>query len=80
MCADEFNKIVITGKVEKRSLGGTSKSSHLGFVLQTERGPVKLRRDGVNPFYDDFFEKFDGRTITVEGYDMDQYLLVTSIR
>ncbi|HET9826237.1 MAG TPA: hypothetical protein VFP87_12945 [Chitinophagaceae bacterium] len=80
MCADELNKIVITGTVEKKSLGGTSKSSHVGFVLQTNAGSVKLRREGGNPFYDDFFEKYENQQIQVEGYDMDQYFLVTNIK
>jgi len=79
MCADELNKIVMSGKVEKMNLGGTSKSSHMGFVLQTKKGPVKLRREGGNPFYDEFFEKYENQDITVEGYDMEQYFLVTDV-
>ena len=50
MCADELNKISLTGKVEKRTLGGTSKMAHTGFVLQTRDGAIKLRRDQGNPF------------------------------
>ena len=79
MCADELNKMTLTGKIEKKNLGGTSKSAHLGFVLQTEQGAIKLRREGGNPFYDDFFEKYETHQISVEGYDMDQYFLVTKI-
>jgi hypothetical protein len=79
MCADELNKTTLTGKVEKKNLGGTSKSAHLGFVLQTEQGAIKLRREGGNPFYDDFFEKYEDQKITVEGFDMEQYFLVTDI-
>jgi hypothetical protein len=69
----------LTGKIEKKTLGGTSKSAHLGFVLQTEKGAIKLRREGGNPFYDNFFEKYENQEIAVEGYDMEQYFLVTAI-
>jgi hypothetical protein len=51
----------------------------LGFVLQTEKGAIKLRREGGNPFYDNFFEKYENQEIAVEGYDMEQYFLVTAI-
>ena len=80
MCADELNKIVITGTVEKKNLGGLSKSSHVGFVLQTATGPIKLRREGGNPYYDEFFERYEHQKIQVEGYDMDQYFLVTDMK
>ncbi|TMI94743.1 MAG: hypothetical protein E6H06_08425 [Bacteroidetes bacterium] len=80
MCADELNKISLTGKVEKRTLGGTSKMAHTGFVLQTRDGAIKLRRNQGNPFYDEFFEKYENKNITVEGYDMDQYFLVTDVK
>jgi len=80
MSADEPNKISLTGRVEKKNLGGASKSAHAGFVLQTKNRAVKLRRDGANPFYDDFFEKYENENITVEGYDMDQYFLVTDVK
>jgi len=79
MCADELNKTILTGKIEKKNLGGTSKSAHLGFVPQTEQGAIKLRREGGNPFYDDFFEKYEYQEISVEGYEMEQYFLVTDI-
>jgi hypothetical protein len=78
MSADE--KTTLTGKVEKKDLGGTSKSAHAGFVLQTKSGDIKIRREGGNPFYDDFFEKYENQNITVEGYDMEQYFLVTDIK
>jgi hypothetical protein len=58
---------------------GSSAITHLGFVLQTEKGPIKLRREGGNPFYDDFFEMYENQEISVEGYDMGQYFLVTAI-
>jgi len=80
MCADNLNKITMTGTIEKKSLGGRSKMAHEGFVLHTEDRVIKLRRDGGNPFYDDFFEKYEGKIITVEGYDMEQYFLVTEIK
>ena len=80
MCADDLNKVSITGRVKKQHLCGTSKSAHTGFVLQTKDRVVKLRREGGNPFYDDFFEKYEGKSVTVEGYDMEQYFLVTDIK
>lgn len=79
MSADELNKTSLTGTVQKKRLGGTSKTAHEGFVLQTKSGTVKLRREGGNPFYDEFFEKYEDKKVTVEGYDMDQYFLVTDI-
>ena len=80
MSEDDPQKTTLTGKVEKKDLGGASKSAHTSFVLQTKDGDVKLRREGGNPFYDDFFEKYEGKNIAVEGFDMEQYFLVTSIK
>ena len=80
MSADDPQKTTLTGKVGKKDMGGTSKSAHTGFVLQTKDGDVKLRREGGNPFYDDFFEKYEGRNIAVEGFDMGQYFLVSDIK
>jgi len=80
MSADDPQKTTLTGKVEKKELGGTSKSAHTALVLQTKDGDVKLRREGGNPFYDDFFEKYEGKEITVEGFDMEQYFLVTRVK
>jgi len=80
MYADEGTKKMLTGKVVKTALGGTSKSAHQGFVLQYDDSIIALRRQGGNPFYDDFFEKFEGRNVQVEGYDMDQYFLVSDIK
>ena len=80
MSADDPQKTTLTGKVEKKAMGGTSKSAHTSFVLQTKAGDVKLRREGGNPFYDDFFEKYEGKNIAVEGFDMGQYFLVSDIK
>jgi hypothetical protein len=80
MSADDPQKKKLTGKVEKKEMGGASKSAHTGFVLQTKDGDVKLRREGGNPFYDDFFERYEGRHIAVEGFDMGQYFLVSDIK
>ena len=80
MSADDPQKKTLTGKVEKKDMGGTSKSAHTSFVLQTKDGDVKLRREGGNPFYDDFFEKYEGKAIAVEGFDMGQYFLVSDIK
>ena len=80
MSADDPQKTTLTGKVGKKDMGGTSKSAHAGFVLQTKDGAVKLRREGGNPFYDDFFQKYEGKDIAVEGFDMGQYFLVSDIK
>ena len=80
MSADDPQKTTLTGKVGKKGMGGTSKSAHTSFVLQTKDGDVKLRREGGNPFYDDFFEKYEGKNIAVEGFDMGQYFLVSDIK
>lgn len=80
MSADDPQKTTLTGKVEKKDMGGTSKSAHTSFVLQTKDGDIKLRREGGSPFYDDFFEKYEGQNIVVEGFDMEQYFLVSDIK
>ena len=80
MSADDPQKTTLTGKVGKKDMGGTSKSAHTSFVLQTKDGEVKLRREGGNPFYDDFFEKYEGKNIAVEGFDMGQYFLVSDVK
>jgi len=80
MSADDPQKTTLTGRVEKKEVGGTSKSAHTSFVLETKNGDIKLRRDGGNPFYDDFFEKYEGKNISVEGFDMGQYFLVSEIK
>jgi phosphoglucomutase len=80
MYEDDVKKKTITGVVVQAKLGGTSKSAHKGFVLQTKKGDVKLRREGGNPFYDDYFEKYEAAEVTVSGFDMNEYFLVTSIK
>ena len=80
MSEDENIKSSLDGVVVKEKLGGVSKSAHTGFVLKTKKGQIKLRRQGGNPFYDEFFEKFENKPVSVEGYDMQQYFLVTKIK
>jgi len=80
MYADEGTKKMLTGTVVKTSLGGASKSAHQGFALQQDNSNIALRRQGGNPFYDNYFEKFEGRTVQVEGFDMGQYFLVSDIK
>ncbi|MDB5203153.1 MAG: hypothetical protein JWQ27_2562 [Ferruginibacter sp.] len=79
MSDDEFKNIEVTGKIARAEMGGNSKNAHTGFVLQKKSQAIKLRRDGGNPFYDDYFENFEGKSVTVKGVDMEQYLLVTDI-
>ena len=79
MSGDDVKKITVTGTVAKEAMGGSSKSAHKGFVLQQKSHSIKLRREGGNPFYDDFFEKYEGKFVTIYGFDMKQYFLVMSI-
>jgi len=79
MSADNESKTSLKGQIIKTSLGGTSKSAHMGFVLQNKDGNIKLRRENGNPFYDDFFEAYENKNVKVEGYDMEQYFLVSDI-
>ena len=79
MSGGDTEKNSLAGKVVKAELGGSSKSAHQGFVLQTKKGQIKLRREGGNPFYDAFFKQYENKNVTVEGYDMEQYFLVTEI-
>ncbi len=80
MYEDEVKKTKLTGVVTKVNLGGISKSAHIGFVLQQKDQSIKLRREGASPFYDDYFEKFENKNVTVTGFNMQQYFLVTSIK
>lgn len=80
MSADDQKNITLTGRVAKKKMGGASKSAHTGFVLKQTTGAISLRRDGGNPFYDDYFENFEGKEVTVNGYDMEQYFLVSTIQ
>ena len=80
MSGDDLKKSTIAGTITKKNLGGTSKSAHPGFVLQTAIEMVKLRREGGNPFYDSFFEKYENIEVSLDGYDMEQYFLVTAIQ
>jgi hypothetical protein len=79
MSGDEVKKSKLSGTVKLEHLGGSSKSKHEGFVLRHDKGSIKLRREGGNPFYDEYFEQFEGKTITVKGYNMEGYFLVTDI-
>ncbi len=80
MYEDEVKKSKLTGVVTKVNLGGISKSAHIGFVLQQKDQSIKLRREGASPFYDDYFEKFENKNVSVTGFNMQQYFLVTSIK
>jgi hypothetical protein len=80
MSGDDSQKHSLAGTVVKAELGGSSKSAHQGFVLQTNKGQVKLRREGGSPFYDAFFKEYENKNVTVEGYEMEQYFLVTDIQ
>lgn len=80
MSENDPQKTTLAGMVKKKDIGGTSKSAHTSFVLQTKNGDFKLRREGGNPFYDDFFEKYEGKNIVAEGFDMGQYFLVSDIK
>jgi hypothetical protein len=79
MSGNEYKVSKLAGTVRLEHLGGSSKSKHEGFVLKHDKGSIKLRRQEGNPFYDEYFEPFVGKTVTVKGYDMENYFLVTDI-
>ncbi|HET6989678.1 MAG TPA: hypothetical protein VFJ43_00065 [Bacteroidia bacterium] len=66
----ENNKGVLTlrGFVRKKLLPPGSANEHDGFVLELYDEDVKLRRENVNPCNDNFFERYSGKSIEVNGY------------
>ncbi len=77
---DDVKKTTLAGTIQKAALGGLSKSAHTGFVLHTNEAQIKLRRDGASPFYDNYFEPYENMLVKVDGYDMQEYFLVTALR
>jgi hypothetical protein len=55
------------GLVHQQTVSAGSKSEHRAVVLQTDEGPLKLRREGGNPFQDEILQKLVGKRITCEG-------------
>jgi hypothetical protein len=80
MYEDEVKKTKLTGIVTKANMGGISKSAHVGFILQQKSRNIKLRRDGANPLYDDYFEQFENKAVSLTGFDMQDYFLVITIK
>ena len=66
-----------SGRVTRQQLSAGSKSEHLGVVLLTREGPLKLRRAGGNPFVDNELEKLIGHEIDCEGRLQHGQLVVT---
>lgn len=70
----------LNGIIIKKKLGGTSKSSHTGFILKTESEEIKLRRRGGNPFYDEYFEVYENIPVSVVGIRSANTFLITRIQ
>lgn len=79
MSGNDYKLEKLSGTVRLEQLGGSSKSRHEGFVLKYDKGSIKLRRQEGNPFYDKYFEPYEGKSVTVKGYDMESFFLVTEI-
>ncbi len=79
MLENEPKKITLSGTIVKEKLLGVSKSAHTSFNLKTKDLTIKLRREGGNPFYDDFFEKYEDKNITVNGFNMGNYFLALEV-
>lgn len=71
--------IEVRGTVRLEALGGASKQAHKGFVLEHAGGRYTLRTNTGNPFYDPFFQPYEGKLVRVRGYDLDGFLFVESI-
>ncbi len=67
------------GKVEKVTVMEGSKSERSTYVLKTSKGEFPLRLKTSNPFYDPYFEQFDGKEVKVEGVKKTSYLQVQKI-
>ena len=64
------------GVVQKKRLWSGTKSEHDGFVLITEDGEYKLRRQGGNPFYDAALEPLVGLRIRCDGLIREQQIIM----
>ncbi|MES2776257.1 MAG: hypothetical protein V4722_18930 [Bacteroidota bacterium] len=67
------------GMVTKVKVMEGSKSERTTHVLKTTKGDFPLRLKSSNPFYDNYFEKFEGKEVDVEGVKKVSYLQVKNI-
>ena len=72
--------MTIRGKVERRRVGGGSKSEHDAVVLTTKDGVYTLRRRGGHAFEDPVLDSLVGKELEFEGLLQDNVLHVTSWR
>ncbi len=75
----ENNKDTFKGKVEKLTVMEGSKSERTTHVLKTSQGEFPIRLKTSNPFYDPYFEQFEGKDVKVEGVKKTSYLQVKKI-
>ncbi len=67
------------GTVVKVKVMEGSKSERTTHVLKNSKGEVPLRLKSSNPFYDGYFEKFEGKEVAIEGVKKVSYLQVKNI-
>ena len=67
------------GTVTKVKVMEGSKSERITHVLKTTKGEFPLRLKSSNPFYDGYFEQFEGKEVEVEGVKKVSYLQVKNI-
>ena len=67
------------GIVAKEKVMEGSKGERTTHVLKTDEGNFPLRLKTSNPFYDEYFEKFIGKKVEVEGIKKISYLQVQQI-
>ena len=71
---DHFKGTVVKVKVMEGS-----KNERTTHVLKNSKGEFPLRLKSSNPFYDDYFEKFEGKEVTIHGVKKVSYLQVKNI-
>lgn len=69
-----------TGKIKKEKVLPGSKNEHEAFVLETADGNYRLKRIGGNPYYDDLFENYLNKEVSIEGIKKISYLQVHKIQ
>lgn len=68
-----------TGKLKREKVLPGSKNEHDAFILETNEGNFRLKRIGGNPYYDDFFETYLNKEVTIDGIKKISYLQVHKI-
>ena len=68
----------LKGKVVEGTFGKDSKSEHNAVYLDTGENKYRLKRFGVNPFYDETLHNLIGKTIEAEGNLTDHFFEITN--